>query len=144
MLCLPARGKSSRSEIKTNVLMLTVLIYLYIFQVEKGGSVFILTSIHRLLIIFSNIWRIFSNKSPQTTTESFVFLYFFPCIKVAIQQYCRIYRNNTNNSIEHLTDESLLETMFFAFCTQRRSLHTSTFFCYCNKSMQTIGHMSTI
>lgn len=31
----------------------------------------------------------------------------------------------------------------FAICTQSRSLYTSTF-CYCNKSMQKISHMSTI
>lgn len=60
-----------------------------------------------------------------TTVASLDFLY-FSCIKVAIHQYCSIYRNITNNSIEHLTDESLLETMFLHFahkedlCTQER------------------------
>lgn len=70
-----------------------------------------------------------TKKSGEHKFKFYAFLYFscFQIYLVIIHQqlaHCRIYTNISNNSIEHLTDESLLETMFLPFvhkvdlCTQ--------------------------
>ena len=63
-------------------------------------------------------------------------LLLYPYQFIIYQQlvYCRIYTNISNDSIEYLTDESLLETMF-SFSVRKYILVLKYIFSYCNKSM---------